>query len=622
MCGILGAFNLNIEKSLLQSCLNRLMHRGPDGAGCWYDDVIWLGHRRLAILDLSLNGKQPMTYLDDRYVITYNGEVYNYIELRKELENLGYRFFSSTDTEVVLAAFSEWKEGCLHRFNGMFAFAIWDTVTRRLFLARDRFGIKPLYYIEEEGKSYQMAFASEMKCLIPLINKPSYNEDLLRNKECMLSYEGTEECIVNEIVRFPAAHYAWVTTEGITFKRWWNTLDHLAGVPQRYEDQVELFRELFTSACRLRMRSDVGVGTALSGGIDSSAVMSTMAYIMKDETQEKTDFYRAFVATFPNTSIDEKPYAEAVVNFHDFAVDYVEISYDTLLDNLARDMYYFEDVYLTPPCTMSMIYHQMKNKSVSVTIDGHGADELFCGYDMDIRTAFYDTKPSLAAIRSVAETYMGLLSREGETLLCDNLSCWRMYRPYIVRKIKTALRGKNLFECPVGENCDTWNKLDFLNQNLYLRTHQNVLPTLLRNYDRYSMMNGVEIRMPFLDYRIVEFAFSINWQSKIRNGYTKSIVRDGMRGRIPQKVVERKNKIGFSSPLLEWFRGPLREYVQDIVSSHEFANSDLLNTVQVQEKLRNIIQNPKATQLDAEDLWMQLQPALWKKYFWDKAVLF
>lgn len=618
MCGVFGTFGRKIDKELFRLCTDRLSHRGPDGGGEWYDDIVYLGHRRLSILDLSVKGKQPMPYWDDRYIITYNGEVYNYIELREELENIGYKFCSLTDTEVVLAAFCEWQEKCLNKFNGMFAFAIWDTKAKRLFIARDRLGVKPLYYIEKyRDKEYQMAFASEMKALLPLIEKPSYNEKLIRTKGNMLEYEGTETCIVNEVLRFPAGHYAWIDKKGIVVKRWWDTLDNLIEIPCQYKDQVEMFYELFLSACKIRMRSDVKIGTALSGGVDSSAVASVLARIILEDDCGDINKYRTFVATFKGTTIDEKKYAKSVAEFHNFNADYIDVDYSVLLDNISRDMYYFEDVYITPPCTMSKIYQEMKRAGVSVTIDGHGADELFCGYDMDVRAAFYDAGFDINKIRSIARTYIGLLPYN----VMDNMSVWKIYRPWIKRWIKAFGRKNKIYKMQ-GTDCDIeWKKLDYLNQNLYLRVHKNVLPTLLRNYDRYSMMNGVEIRMPFLDYRILQFAFSIGWQSKIHNGYTKAIVRDAMKGKMPQNIIERKNKIGFSSPLLEWLRGPLKEPLFDMLSSQEFINCDLLDIAQTRKKMEYIIRNTKATQMDAEDVWIYLQPALWKKYYWDKCAV-
>lgn len=621
MCGVFGAFNLGVDESILCSCVKKLTHRGPDGEGRWKDRYIWLGHRRLSILDLSDKGKQPMSYCNGRYVITYNGEVYNYLELREELESLGHVFKSSTDTEVVIAAFCEWKEKCLNKFNGMFSFAIWDTIECRLFIARDRFGVKPLYYIDGgNAEKYQLAFASEMKALMPLIDKPSYNNELLRNKDSMLYYEGGRKCIINEVNRFPAAHYAWVDTGGMKLVRWWNTLDNLIQVPKRYDEQAEMFCELFTSACKMRMRSDVEIGTALSGGIDSSAVISTIAHILNGNKDGGTSHCRAFVATFPDTTIDERIYAESVVDFWGYKADYVNIDYTTLLKNIEQDMYYFEDVYLTPPTTMSRIYRQMKREGVGVTIDGHGADELFCGYNMDVPIAFYDAMFSKGKIQSIAETYIGLYSEEDQNRLQKEFSYWKLYKPWMFNQMAAVIKKQDLVKRPIGVGQKEWGKLDYLSRHLYLRAHENILPTLLRNYDRYSMMNGVEIRMPFLDYRIVEFAFSIGWQSKLRNGYTKAIVRDGMKRRMPQNVVRRKSKIGFSSPLLEWTRGPLREVILDMLSSQEFKNSDLVDVVQAKRKMDEIMQNPKATQEDAEGLWMLIQPLLWKKFFWDKCV--
>lgn len=255
MCGIFGTVNYRISKEQAKSCLDELIHRGPDGFGIWQEEGVTLGHRRLSILDLSKNGTQPMSYADERYEITYNGEVYNFIEVRRELEALGHKFKSDTDTEVILAAFAQWQEACLDKFNGMWAFAIWDRRDKRLFMSRDRFGVKPLYVADCGGR---IIFASEMKAIVPVMDSVKINRSLIELYKKNPHYEMQEECLIEGIKRFPAGHYAWITKDGrIEMNRWWNTLDHIGPVPDSYEEQVEKFREIFLDSCRIRMRSDV-----------------------------------------------------------------------------------------------------------------------------------------------------------------------------------------------------------------------------------------------------------------------------------------------------------------------------------------------------------------------------
>jgi asparagine synthase (glutamine-hydrolysing) len=276
MCGIFGVVG-QVDRMLAEACVRRMAHRGPDGEGLWHTAEVTLGHRRLSILDLTAQAAQPMSYANGRYHITYNGEIYNFLEMRGELENSGHCFSSDSDTEVILAAFMEWGEACQLRFNGMWAFAIWDNQEKSLFLSRDRFGKKPLFYAWLPEAKF--TFASEMKAIFPLLDEVRANTSLVRDTSRIFLYESTDECVIEGIKRFPAGHSGWLRNNRLEIKRWWCTLDHLLEAPEKYEDQVEQFRELFLDACRLRMRSDVPLGTALSGGLDSSATISAMAHI-------------------------------------------------------------------------------------------------------------------------------------------------------------------------------------------------------------------------------------------------------------------------------------------------------------------------------------------------------
>jgi asparagine synthase (glutamine-hydrolysing) len=282
MCGITGIWNFDgndIPKEKLKSFNDSLSHRGPDGDGLYIDSVshIGLGHRRLSILDLSERGAQPMSYLNGRYQIVYNGEVFNFIELKNELLALGYTFASDTDTEVIIAAYDAWGTSALLKMNGMWAFAIWDMQKKELFIARDRFGIKPLYYNFRPGVS--LAFASETIAFDSLDGfKKEFDEKLLSYAvQKPFNLEGYGYTIYKGIYSLLPGHYAVIRSEDkkIHQKRWWNTLDNKIQVPDTYEKRVKLFRDMFINSCNLRLRSDVSIGTALSGGVDSSAVYST-----------------------------------------------------------------------------------------------------------------------------------------------------------------------------------------------------------------------------------------------------------------------------------------------------------------------------------------------------------
>lgn len=610
MCGIFGYIG-TIERAVVEKCTNTLIHRGPDGYGEWCSSNASFGHRRLAILDLSDHGKQPMVSADGRYVLTYNGEIYNFIEIRDELEKLGHSFRSDCDTEVVLAAYIQWKERCLDKFNGMWAFAIWDREENSLFLSRDRFGIKPLFFSHLPGGDF--TFASEMKALFPLLETVSPNESLIRDSSRIFTYETTDECVIEGIKRFPAGHYGYCQEGKLHIRRWWCTLDHMPTVPSTYEGQVEELRELFIDSCRLRMRSDVPIGTALSGGLDSSATISTMSHIADagGASRVGNGWQHAFIASFPGTSLDETDYALRVTDHLGIGATVIKIDPVSAVDKLENYFYLFEDLYNTSPIPFMLTYEAVKSHGISVTLDGHGADELFGGYNFDYIVALRDAGLNLSAISSVLDAYYNSEAIGDQAkALPPKLVYWLERSAKTVAKI---ILRRSKYRRAFDSNHPKWKTLDHLGRQLYDSTHATILPTLLRNYDRYSMANGVEIRMPFMDYRIVAFASALPWTSKIRNGFSKSIVRDAVAPFMPREIAYRKTKIGFNSPIVDWMKGPLREYLLDMISSTEFKHCNLVDVKETKRSVEYVINNPDAQFEDGVRAWTKISPYIWQR---------
>lgn len=620
MCGIFGHVG-HLPQQLAQLCTDTLAHRGPDGVGLWHTPEVTFGHRRLSILDLSDNAKQPMSFADGRYHITFNGEIYNFLEIRADLETMGYRFNSQSDTEVVLAAFAAWGEACLQRFNGMWAFAIWDTHEEALFLSRDRFGKKPLFYAWLPDARF--VFASEMKAIFLLLDEVRANTGLVRDTSRIFQYESTDECVIEGIKRFPAGHRGWLKNGRLEIKRWWCTLDHLPGVPEKYEDQVEQFRELFLDACRLRMRSDVPLGTALSGGLDSSATISAMAHIA---THGKTlrmgeSWQHAFIASFPGTPLDETRYARMVTDH--IGIEPVVIEIDPLREiaNLSHYFYLFEDLYITSPIPFMQTYGAVKAHNVSVTLDGHGADELFGGYPFDYLLALEDAGWNFSQAIDIVKTYYAAFGESAQfnsNLPPEPMFLAKWYKDRGLRLGKQGVKkilGMQRPDKPMDGNHQRWKRLGSLNQRLYTSTHETILPTLLRNYDRYSMANGVEIRMPFMDHRIVSLAFSLPWTAKIRGGFSKAIVRDAIAPYMPREVAYRKTKIGFNSPIVDWMQGPLKGFLSDTTSSQSFKECQLIDSADVANQIQRVINNPEAKFTEGERAWTMLTPYLWERAF-------
>lgn len=559
MCGVFGT-TCKIDKENLTNIVDTLKHRGPDDRGIWLSDDISLGHRRLAIIDTSNGGHQPMSDPSNRYHMVYNGEVYNYVEIRKELIRLGVSFLTDSDTEVVLKSYIQWGEKALSKFNGMWAIAIWDSKLKRLFLSRDRFGKKPLFYL---SLSKGFTFASEMKALYPFIENITHNtKNAFFSYGNLFKYEASEDCMIDGIKRFPAGHYGYLENGALKIECYWKTLENLISIPNNYGEQVEMFSELFKDSVRLRMRSNVPVATALSGGIDSSAIFATALEHIKANQSENYN-YSAFSAVFDNGGIyDESKKINEITEFLKSRTNFVNIDVAKSRDTFLYDTYVLEDYYLTSHIPMIQLYGSMRDNGVKVSIDGHGADELFSGYGATVLAAASDAGLNPFELKNVMDAYYGIYeeTQEGHG---QQMPKWKMFLQNYMKNLK-SYRSKEIFVSKSKEVMDRF-------------THSTVLPTLLRNYDRYSMSQGVEVRMPFLDHRIVSFAFSLPWQSKLKNGYTKSIVRDALKNKLPRSVLYNRPKVGFSAPLTSWMRGDFRELLYDTFHSQEFREFSIIN---------------------------------------------
>lgn len=614
MCGILGSLP-SVDRNKFTLALATIRHRGPDAQNSWHTENISLGHTRLSILDLSDAGAQPMIDISGRYTIVFNGEIYNFIEIKHELKSKGFAFRSESDTEVVLNAFIEWGPACLDKFNGMWALAIWDQKEKRLFLARDRFGKKPMFYafIGE-----RFIFASEMKAIFPFLKMIKPSQDYSWMAKNLFLYEATEKCLIDGIKRFPSGHYGFYAQGQLILNRYWNTLDHLPDIPDRYDDQVEVFRELFIDAVKIRMRSDVPVGTALSGGLDSSATISAMAHIGKhpDADRISNDWQHAFVATFSGTPIDERYFAKKVVNHIGIDATYIDIDPLRSWNKLNDILYHFEELYLTSPIPMVETYQAVRKHGTVVTLDGHGADELFSGYGQSLFEAFLDAKWHPTKIRNIFDTYESLWATDNPELTETNQfgkhpARWLQYANFMAKKTSNLWRKREYRSKDASHQ--HFRQLDHFNRHCYILTHETILPTLLRNYDRYSMMNGVEIRMPFMDHRLVCYAMALPWHSKIKNGYTKNLVRDAVAPFMPIEVAYRKSKIGFNSPVVNWMRGPLKSFFLDTIHSKDFLDSALIDADKVKSSVEHVIYGSAPTWSDGEKAWIQLTPFLWEK---------
>ena len=584
MCGIAGIVKIRgevVEPSELSRLTNLLAHRGPDGAGQWFsaERNVALGHRRLAIIDPGAGGNQPMLSANGRYVITFNGEIYNFLELRRELETLGAIFRTQSDTEVILAAWQTWQEGMLLRFNGMWALAIFDTQTKNLFLARDRFGIKPLLYaISPE----HFIFASEQRALAQSgLIKTSVDVDVARRLLLdAFGVEGSERTLCREVRRLQGGYYMWLREGRLDIRRWWRTVDHLPELPQNEAERVEHFHELFQDAVALRMRSDVPIGTCLSGGFDSSAVVCTMAAHEKAGMgpRDSAAWRHAFVATFPGASNDERPMAEEAAAWANVDPTFVEIGQNDALTDLDRILSDNDDVYIGLSSAAWLIYQELGRQNVRVSLDGHGADELMGAYRQEGQPTSFRIRNALAGVSSDSEW-----ARRGVDLLRAFMLQRRGY--YFLRG---GLRDLPAQFSLVGDDDPLPRDWGALNRRLYRMFHGTVLPTILRNFDRISMAHGIEVRMPFMDWRLVTYTMALPAASKSSGGYTKVIARRAMANQMPESIRVARRKVGFNSPMPEWLNGSLSSWTADLLQQKVPAFAELVDEASLRRTVNRL----------------------------------
>ena len=572
MCGIAGIVNLRgnaVDPGHISRLTGLIAHRGPTGEGTWFsaDRSLAFGHRRLAIIDPGASGYQPMLSEDGRHVIVFNGEIYNFLELRRELEERGAAFRSQSDTEVILAAWKAWREDMLLRFNGMWALAIFDTISSELFLARDRFGIKPLLYARSPER---FVFASEQRALARsgLIDASIDTEVARRMLLDAFGVEGSERTLFRNVRRLQAGHCMWLRHGKVNVRRWWRTVDHLPDSPRTEAGRVDRFRELFHDAVALRMRSDVPIGTCLSGGFDSSAVICAMAAHERAGMgpRDSTAWRHAFVATFPGASNDERPMAEEAAAWAEVAPTFLEVGQTDALTDLDQILGDLDDVYLGLPSAVWLIYRQLRRHNVTVSLDGHGADELMGAYLQEGQAAAF-------RIRNVAEDLASRspLARRGMDI---------MRALTLKRQGVYFLRG-GLRDLParlplMAEDDVLPREWGGLNRRLHRMFHSTVLPTILRNFDRLSMAHGVEVRMPFLDWRLVTYTMALPEASKSTDGYTKVVARRAMANLMPESIRMGRRKVGFNSPMPEWLNGPLAGWTASLLDQKVPAFAELV----------------------------------------------
>jgi len=520
------------------------------------------------------------------FFLTFNGEIFNYPELRSELEAKGYRFRSQTDTEVVLHAYEEWGEQCVTRFNGMWAFAIWDQRRRQMFCSRDRFGIKPFYYHLDHDS---FVFASEIKGILPALNRrPGVHDGALRDYLMEGVLCQTNETFFEGIVRLPAAHNLVVSENRARISRYWDLESRSR--KDDYTDPVETFRALLTDAVRLRLRSDVPVGVTLSGGLDSTSILCLTAGITGSNPP------KAFTAVFPGERYDEHRYAQIACQATGselFTVDYQ--SRDFLRD-LGEVIWSMDYPALEPQVLPRRELMRLAGRHVKVVLEGQGADEMLAGY-----VARYFAAHFFDELRN---------NRTGRDFLDLFSSAWRIRAAYGTRawaailgqvvpgssSLLRSLRRTKASDAYTREFVRAHPRRiaqqrrtpfeDRLTNLLYFDFSTGILPMLLKFGDALSMAASVECRFPFLDHRLVEFVFSLPPQHKLRGTHSKGILRQAMAGIIPEQVRRRSDKVGFYTPYARWLAGCMDDGVRPLLLSKRCKERGILHPGRVEKLLK------------------------------------
>ncbi|MGZ3888259.1 MAG: asparagine synthase (glutamine-hydrolyzing) [Flavisolibacter sp.] len=562
MCGITGIVSPNtrlVSRERIEKATASLAHRGPEGEGFYTnpEGMVTLGHRRLCIIDLSPAASQPFSY-GGRYHIVFNGELYNYIELRSTLEKKAFGFRTQSDTEVVVAAFAAWGSDCLAFFEGAYAFAIWDQEKRELFAARDRMGEKPLFFYQD---GEQLVFASEMKALWEMGIPREVNRTLLYN---FLSIGYTNnpsdpgEVFFQGIRKLPAASFFRYSPEtGLLQQESYWQVEPVEREPVSEKEAIAQFHFLLGESTRKRLRSDVPVGTSLSGGLDSSAVVAFCG-----EQVSGMYAHRAFTAVFPGFERDESAPARKVSEHFGLEQTLVDPGEKDLVAVMEQLMWHQEEpIASASALAQYAVYEAAGRQGVKVLVDGQGADEILAGYHKYYpwywlqlyREKQLGSSGELKAARAlgVREPFgfsrrIAALVPELATALLESARARKAHRhPDLHRDFAFQQKRHLYYATPAHFT---------LNSALYFNSFVQGLEELLRLADRNSMAHGVELRLPFLDHRLVEYVFSLPASYKIHQGWTKWILRKSVEGKLPEEITWRKDKLGFEPPQEQWMR--------------------------------------------------------------------
>ena len=623
MCGICGIYYIDkqhtAEEVILKKMCASIYHRGPDDEGIFFYQNMGIGMRRLSIIDVG-SGHQPIFNEDKSLVIVFNGEIYNYKEIKEELQKRGHKFSTNSDTETILHAYEEYGESCLNMLNGMFAIAILNTKTSELFIARDRIGIKPLYYYSSVDK---FIFGSELKAILSHPGVECTMNDCALDLYLSYMFIPQPYSIYNNIYKLEPGHYLRISSKGIENHKYWD-IDFLPDYKKTENDFINEFRDLFDDSVKKQMLSEVPFGAFLSGGIDSSSIVATMS-----------KFTNAPIKTFSigfeeGGYHDETKYAEQIAQLYKTDHHTFKVSAN-ILQLMDGYMNQFDEPFADYAAFPTYIVSKLAREHVKVVLTGDGGDELFGGYDRykyEMYIEQYKKIPSFLRRGLIVpffqigkfvsspdsrmnQIFSAALRRDQQCGMESNIRYLSSFHKFTSTQ-KTDLLCNPLLQKGFSNTSlmKYWRKdYDFLQQRLYFDQKTNLPEDMLTKVDRTTMAVSLEARVPFLDHRIIEFAATIPSSLQIKNGQLKNFLKKAFADRLPRNIINR-SKHGFSQPIDAWFRNELKEYVSDHLSQNVIKNSEIFNKKYVQQLLLNHMQGKEN---NGEKLFMILVVMLWNK---------
>ncbi len=614
MCGIAGIISKRpseVSLDRLKKMTDSIVHRGPDGEGQWISDdgKVGLGHRRLSIIDLSTHANQPMLYMD-RYTIVFNGEIYNYVELKEVLLKQGYTFHTASDTEVLVALYDRDKEKCLQLLDGMFSFAIYDKKEQKVFCAVDRFGEKPFHYHHQPGNIF--LFGSEMKELWTAGVPRNVDRHMLFNYlqyAYVRNFSNQQQTFFEDIKRLEQSHYLIVDLNSlqITIHRYWDINPGVQNTSISEEEAVERFRELFYTSIKRRLRSDVPVGSSLSGGLDSSLVVSAI----NELNTNKAIHQKTFSAQFPGFERDESHFQQMVIDRTGADAFFTRPDHQVMLSEIDKVFYHQEEPFGSSSILAQYeVFKLAKQNNVTVLLDGQGADEYLAGYHGYYQFFFVELERNRKEYQRQWDAYNKLHAKNPvNSTMKKGLKYYLRSSPAIFElaiKLNTLVnynRGrfaKDYYRENRLKRFNSQTAYGTLNGMLRQSTLGGGLQDLLRYADRCSMAHSLEVRLPFLNHELVEFVFSLPPTLKINEGWTKYIARKSFEDIMPREITWRVDKIGYEPPQKKWMES---ETVKEIVQENKriLVNADILDKESLNDPVVSVATS--ATGINSWAIW-------------------